>query len=431
MPDKYSLAKCEQYGRRLAARLCQQRFEAQPDLHLDGPALLQLTPVRQVNLLVLHQLLGRWQHEAEQLRSPYFDFTAEPVQTALGQLMNVLSRHIAVGRAALEPLLAQAVAATLLLATDPLIAFERLLLPPTAEASATDEVSLDYLRERLRYLDLGKSFFAGFVESLPSGNAPLSREFLQQRLELYRASNAQQLPALAPLVAELSALLPLTEADLWDDGPSPATPKPAPAREVTPPATASSQPQPAAPTQPEPAVIEKPAQPVKAAPTASEPVTAPAPPAPQPAAPAPHPASAPSAAPTAQPAAPATNPAPSTDLPLYEKLKATQAASAPLAATLREAAHGTAPSLAERGAPKVGSLRAAISMNQRYSFINELFNGENMEYHAAIEHLDQLPTAEAAAAYIQQELAPRYDWGSKEEHVAKLQKLLDRRFAAA
>jgi len=430
MPDKYSLAKCEQYGRRLAARLCQQRFEAQPDLHLDGPALLQLTPVRQVNLLVLHQLLGRWQHEAEQLRSPYFDFAAEPVQTALGQLMNVLSRHIAVGRAALEPLLAQAVAATLLLATDPAVAFERLLLPPTAEAGATDEVSLDYLRERLRYLDLGKAFFAGFVASLPSGNAPLSRDFLQQRLELYRASHAQQLPALAPLVAELSALLPLTEADLWDDGPSPAAAKPAPAREATPPATASSQPPPAA-AQPKPAMAEKPAQAAEAVPAASEATAAPAPPAPQPAAPAPSPAPAPSVAPATQPAVPTASPAPATDLPLYEKLKATQAAGAPLAATLREAAHGTAPSLAERGAPKVGSLRAAISMNQRYSFINELFNGENMEYHAAIEHLDQLPTAAAAAAYMQQELAPRYDWSSKEEHVAKLQKLLDRRFADA
>lgn len=429
MPDKYSLAKCEQYGRRLAARLCQQRFDAQPDLHLDGPALLQLTPVRQVNLLVLHQLLGRWQHEAEQLRSPYFDFAAEPVQMALGQLMNVLSRHIAVGRAALEPLLAQAVAATLLLATDPIIAFERLLLPPAAEASATDEIPLDYLRERLRYLDLGKAFFAGFVESLPSGNAPLSREFLLQRLELYRASHAQQLPALGSLVAELSALLPLTEADLWDDGPSPAAAKPAPAREIALPATAASPPQPTTLAQPEPASTEKTTQP--AAEPAALIAAAPAPAAPQPVASAPSPAPAPSVAPSTQPAVPPASPAPATDLPLYEKLKATQTAGAPLAATLREAAHGNTPSLAERGAPKVGSLRAAISMNQRYSFINELFNGENMEYHAAIEHLDQLPTAEAAAAYIQQELAPRYDWHNKEEHVAKLQKLLDRRFATA
>ena len=52
MNDKYSLAKCAHYGRRLAARLCDQHFGAQPAATLDGPAVLKFTPVRQLNLLV-------------------------------------------------------------------------------------------------------------------------------------------------------------------------------------------------------------------------------------------------------------------------------------------------------------------------------------------------------------------------------------------
>ncbi len=119
-------------------------------------------------------------------------------------------------------------------------------------------------------------------------------------------------------------------------------------------------------------------------------------------------------------------------VPLYEKLKAaTQAAAvAPLAAALREAAHpdGSTP-LAERGAAKVGSLREAISINQRFSFINELFNGENMDYHAAIQQLDALPSAEQARAFVTGELSQRYDWNRKEEHVNKLLKLIERKFA--
>ena len=118
-------------------------------------------------------------------------------------------------------------------------------------------------------------------------------------------------------------------------------------------------------------------------------------------------------------------------LPLYEKLKATQPAAAPLASTLRHSAQGGAAPLAERGVPKVGSLREAISINQRFSFINELFNGENMEYHAAIQHLDTLPTADAALAYVRQELANSHDWSRKEEHVGKLLKLIERKFAGA
>ncbi len=411
MQDKYSLAKCEQYGRRLATRLSQQFFGAQPDATLDGPALLQLTPIRQVNLLVLRQLLSRWQQEASQLRSPYFDFEAAPVRTALGQFMNVLSRHIRLDRAALEPLLTQAVAGTLVLATDPAAAFERLLLPP-AGPDADEEVPVATLRDYLRYFDQAKGFFEGFVSSLPTGNAPLSRDFLRQRFDLYQAAHRKELPALPQLVAEFSALLPLTEADLWDDGPAkPAAPaSPPPALVAASPIAVASPP--AARLAPAP---EPPAAPLPQA----KPTTGLADPAPKP------------------PVAPATSlvppptppPVEAAEAPLYAKLKATQPTTSHLADTLREAAHGSATTLAERGAPRVVSLREAISINQRFSFINELFSGENMEYHAAIQHLDALPDAEAALAYVRQELAPQHDWSRKEEHVGKLLKLIERRFA--
>ncbi|WP_151089343.1 hypothetical protein [Hymenobacter baengnokdamensis] len=405
MQDKYSLAKCEQYGRRLATRLSQQFFGTQPEATLDGPALLKFTPVRQVNLLVLRQLLGRWQQEANALRSPYFNFEAEPVRAALGQFMNVLSRHIRLNRAALEPLLAQAISDTLVLATDPATAFERLVLPP-AGPDAEEAIPLAYLRDHLRYLDRAKTFFEGFVNSLPPSNAPLSREFLRQRFDLYLTANAKALPALSQLVTELSALLPLTEADLWGDGPA----KPAPA-----PAGAQPAPVPAAPfsaAPPAPARVSPAAQPAPPA-VAAPPVAAPAPTAAEPV----PPVSLANAA--------------SAETPLYAKLKATQPSTPHLADTLREAAHAGAAPLAERGAPKVVSLREAISINQRFSFINELFNGENMEYHAAIQHLDTLPDADAALAYVRQELASRHDWSRKEEHVGKLLKLIERKFAGA
>ena len=404
MQDKYSLAKCEQYGRRLATRLSQQFFGPQPAATLDGPALLQLTPIRQVNLLVLHQLLGRWQQEANALRSPYFDFNAAPVRAALGQFMNVLSRHIRLDRAALEPLLAQAVADTLVLATEAGTAFERLLLPP-APADTDEAVPLATLRDHLRYLDQAKPFFEGFVNSLPTGNAPLSREFLRQHFDLYHAAHAKELPALAQVVAAFSALLPLTEADLWGDGPAkpaaPASSLPAGASGA-PPSVAPPDPSPAPPTPPAPA----------AAPAEMPPVAAP-----------------PLAAPAEEPPAP-TLASPPAEAPLYAKLKATQPSTSHLADTLRGAAGAPQP-LAERGAPKVTSLREAISINQRFSFINELFNGENMEYHAAIQHLDTLPTADEAAAYVQQELAASHDWSLKQEHVGKLLKLIERKFAGA
>jgi hypothetical protein len=272
MQDKYSLAKCEQYGRRLATRLSQQFFGPQPDATLDGPALLKFTPIRQVNLLVLRQLLGRWQQEASALRSPYFDFEAGPVRTALGQFMNVLSRHIRLDRAALEPLLTQAVTDTLVLTTDASAAFERLLLPPAGADATTDAadepVSLAALRDYLRYFDQAKPFFEGFVHSLPTDSAPLSREFLRQRFDLYQATHGKELPALEPLVAEFSALLPLTEADLRD-----APAKPAPLPLPTAPLPKASQA--LAPAAPKPAAVEpRPAAPSFSRTTAGSPAAA-------------------------------------------------------------------------------------------------------------------------------------------------------------
>ena len=414
MNDKYSLAKCAQYGRRLAARLCDQYFATQNNAALDGPGLLQFTPVRQLNLLVMRQLLGQWQAETTRLRSPYFDFEAETVQAALTQFMNVLSRHIRLSRDAFEPLLAQAATDTLGLAADPKASFQRLLL------GSTETPTLESLRDSLRYLDFDKAFYQGFLDSLSANNA-LTRDFLTHRFELYYAANYRAHQPMQRLVEELSALLPLTTADLLEDGPVSTLNAP-PAESKTAAEVPTSPVPPTSPTQP--------AVTAQAPVTVSAPVAAPASPM---AAPAPAamsvaavPTEAPAAAPSPVPARPQPEPS-DANVPLHEKLRASQPSAPALADTLRATAAPA--SLAERAGPKVETLREAISINQRFSFINELFNGENMDYHAAIQHLDSLPTAEQARAYVASDLAPRYDWSRKEEHVNKLLKLIERKFA--
>jgi hypothetical protein len=396
MNDKYSPTKCANYGRRLAARLCDHYFGTQPEATLDGPAVLKFTPIRQLNLLVMRQLLGQWQAETARLRSPYFDFEAAPVQTALTQFMNVLSRHINLSRTTFEPMLAQAATDALSIVADPISSFQRLLL------GSSEQPTLASLRDGLRYLDLDKPFYQGFVDSLPAGN-DLSRDFLTHRFELYHAANYKAHQPMQRFVAELSALLPLTTADLLEDGPvaAPAPPVVMPVPEAVP------------PTEPKPVT-----PPTFVAPFPVEPkLVAPAPSVALPAQPM-------AATPAHAHPLPATEPA---TVPLHEKLKATQSAAPALAETLRSAAAPA--SLAERAGPKVETLREAISINQRFSFINELFGGENMDYHAAIQHLDSLPSADQARAYVTGDLSQRYDWSRKEEHVNKLLKLIERKFA--
>ena len=404
MNDKYSLAKCAQYGRRLAVRLCDQHFGTSPSSLLDGPAVLKFTAVRQLNLLVVRQLLGQWQAETTRLRSAYFDFEATPVQAALTQFMNVLSRHISLGRAAFEPLLAQAAADTLAIVADPAGSFLRLFL------GTADTLTLAGLRDVLRYIDVDKAFFQGFIDHLPTTGTELSRDYLTHRFELYHAANYKAHQPLQRLVEELSALLPLTTADLLEDGPVSATTTPAkPIQEPTPLPSIDPDPKPVVP----PTFFTTSVAPVQ----------------PQPAAPVPI-FSAPAATPvTAAPSVLARSlpDITTTSVPLHEKLRAGQPTTPALADTLRATA--TPGALVERAIPRVETLREAISINQRFSFINELFGGENMDYHAAVQHLDSLTNADQARAYVAVDLSQRYDWSRKEEHVNKLLKLIERKFA--
>jgi hypothetical protein len=386
MNDKDSMTPREEYGRKLAAHLCDQHFGARPTATLDGPAVLRFTPIRQVNLFVVQQLLTQWKQEMAQLRSPYFDFEAEDVRTALTQFMNVLSRRIKLGRPAFEPLLARAIADTLAVAQDPVAVFDDKLLnrQPTATTAQ--------LRDALRYLDLDKALYQGFLDTLPA-DGTLERDTLLKQFRQHQEANSKLQQPLATVVTEFNALLPLSEADLQAasstlisaSAPVSTPAAPEPARPILPPI-------------PEPAAAA--------------------------AAPRPAPVAEPQTAPAFKPTLPVEET--STAVPLYQKLKATQPAGQPLSETLRP--ERPASTLAEQ-APKVETLREAISINQRFSFINELFNGENMEYHAAIQHLDTLPDAESAKRYVSQQLASKHDWTRKDEHVNKLLKLIDRKFA--
>ncbi|UYZ57720.1 hypothetical protein [Hymenobacter latericus] len=415
MQDTYSNDQLLAYGRRLAARLCDQYFATQPvGTTLDGPAVLRLAPIRQLNLYVVQQLLAQWTQEMARLRSPYFDYEDAAVRQALTQLMNLLSRRIKLTRATYEPLLAQAAADTLRTALDPAAIFESKLLPAEQAAVAPAQ-----LRDALRYVEVNKSLYQEFIESLPA-ELPQERDALLTRFRVYCDARYQEVKTLSGLLAELSPLLPITASELRPAQPAAPQPLPEPPSAV------------AAPVAPVVSVDAGPAS----EPTAEREEAAPTP------------VSSPEPVRTAEPT-------PASEVPAYDAVAAqptpeaaTSARPKPLAETVspintlndklasnRPVALGEKLGVKANGnsiaeaQPKIDSLRGAISINQRFSFINELFNGENMEYHAAIEHLDSLPSADAARTYVTDELAQRYQWVRKEEHVTKLLRLIERKFA--
>jgi hypothetical protein len=115
--QKVNLSEINNYGRRFAKVVCDKFFKAQPTVN--GKQIVELCENRQINLFVIKTIYIKWQEEANNIRSSFFDYSAPEVTQAMTALMNVLSRYISVKQATFEPILANAVADALLLTISP------------------------------------------------------------------------------------------------------------------------------------------------------------------------------------------------------------------------------------------------------------------------------------------------------------------------
>jgi hypothetical protein len=393
MEHKYNQLSIERYSTNLAKLLCDRYFAT--NQAINGQQLITFSPVKQINLFVIQELLLRWNHEMAHLKSPYFDFENQEVKDALVHFMNILSRKILVKRPHFEPLLRKATADTLLWVLDPAKIFEEKFL------KIQDEVSGQKLQAHLKYLDIDKEYVKGFLAGLAPGILPHGNVLNQFKTYLLR--NPVGPLALDHLLNELETLLPIDQLEL-------------PGRKTQAP---FFKPEPGLPAEPETAPWEPEPVPqaVKPAP-APEPTPAPVVAREQPMATAP---------PPVMPPPPVREPEkkqPASETSLNDRLRVEKT-------TLNDRlARPAGTSLAENQMDKkIESLKDSISINQRFGFINELFNGENMEYYTAIKTLDAFDNADQAKDFVTQQLASRYNWSKKEEHVNKLLRLIERKFA--
>ncbi len=114
---KVNLSEINSYGQRFAKVICDKFFKTQ--VAINGKQIVELCENRQINLFVIKTIYIKWQEEANNIRSSFFDYSVPEVTQAMTALMNVLSRYINVRQATFEPILAAAVADTLLLTLAP------------------------------------------------------------------------------------------------------------------------------------------------------------------------------------------------------------------------------------------------------------------------------------------------------------------------
>jgi len=107
----------EEYKKQLHKKLVSSYFSSSNTV--SGNQILDFTPEKQINLMLLYLLMEEWEIEIEKNKSSYFDFNSEEVKNALKSYMNVLSKNILLKEVDFNPLLKKAIDYTFQLVENP------------------------------------------------------------------------------------------------------------------------------------------------------------------------------------------------------------------------------------------------------------------------------------------------------------------------
>ncbi len=449
MSNKFNANTLAEYSKAYARRIAADFYQHHSTI--SGSELLSLTPLRQINLFVVSTLSEKWRADAEKFRSPYFDFTNAEVQEALQHFMNTVSQHISVRREHLEPLLTDAIRRTIVMIFDPRAYFDELLRSQpefTLTADALRQISrftkingfipahiaqrmngrpFVYVNQALGYLDEALTqrghelehydkFVSQFSEKVPMDVSALLRSHVPDSIPAAPARSFFD-TAVEPTVPPA----PLVPADATPETDTPALP---PQPEPT---NSAPDARPAGSEQAEPVGQSEPvhhAEPVSADQSASggalflngesgpEPVA---------------PVSQPSQLQTGSFSRPSTTDATPS---VAQTSTDTPTAVPTLNDALREAPASEPVTIAEtfHRAP-IESIARSISLNQKFRFINQLFNGNTSAYNQAIEEIDTLNNYGQALDLVSYRYASQYLWDMSSDEVSELVEILKRRFA--
>lgn len=78
---------------------------------------------------------------------------------------------------------------------------------------------------------------------------------------------------------------------------------------------------------------------------------------------------------------------------------------------------------------KIEDLRSVIGLNQKFLFMNDLFEGEKTHYDSAIDTINSLVSKSEVIQFIDNEISSRFNWNEENESVKAFRSLIDRKFA--
>lgn len=77
---------------------------------------------------------------------------------------------------------------------------------------------------------------------------------------------------------------------------------------------------------------------------------------------------------------------------------------------------------------KINDLKEAIALNQKFLFINELFEGDKTKYQSVLDRINSCETLIEAKAYLSSEIETYSSWDEETEAVMQFNTLIERKF---
>lgn len=367
MPDNLNSIALNQYAARFTTTILNEVYKGQDTI--SGAGLLKLTPVRQVNLGILNRLFEAWKTNAQQFRSPYFDFDNEEVKQALEDFMNTASQHIAVKRADLEPLLSDSVKDAL-----------KLLLAPESylEDKIREKQDAEFTHEKAEHLVKYTHIHRGLAEAMLGRLTDSGSDSVYQTQAvswLYELKgNPDLIDDLDPYLLQFSEIFPLNLSDLRisESGKTTSTSGRNESRSFFDSAFTELD------------------TPTKPAPPRAEPASA---------------VIGEIIAKTSSTEKESLNNRYKVELPKHDEDKS----------------YGSVP-------VKVESIAASIPLGQRFMFVNQLFDKNSEHFDKAVYELDMVKSFEEAQNLIWHRYASKYAWDVNGEAVTALLSIVKRKF---
>jgi hypothetical protein len=205
MQRKLNTSFIDQYSATFSNKVAEQAFKGIQSI--TGKDILNVTPSKQVNFFILKILFTNWQEEMKRLESPYFDFKDVEVRKAMVAFMNALSQKISIERKHFQPLVQSAVSDTLLMLADP-SGYLEIEFADREHAELTEKAGKTFLK----YIKLHKYHFEELVDRFTGSNLDL---FMSESLVYFE--QADLLEATQNECVVLSEVEKITYAQLFEE----------------------------------------------------------------------------------------------------------------------------------------------------------------------------------------------------------------------